>query len=119
MSAESPTRAVLTQDGRVLIEQPDGSYRVARGRTDWDRVRAMTEEEVEAAAASDADAPPLDEAFWRTARVVFPQQTRKRHTGLRIDEDVLAWFRAQGRGYQTRMNAVLRAYVAAQKREGR
>jgi uncharacterized protein (DUF4415 family) len=39
--------------------------------------------------------------------------------GLRIDEDVLAWFRAQGPGYQTRMNAVLRAYVDAQKRGGR
>ena len=38
---------------------------------------------------------------------------------MRIDEDVLAWFRAQGPGYQTRMNAVLRAYVEAHKREGR
>jgi uncharacterized protein (DUF4415 family) len=119
MSTESLTRAVLTQDGRVLIEQPDGSYRPARPRTDWDRVRAMPEAEIEAAAASDLDALPLDEAFWHTARVAFPPQVRKKHTGLRIDEDVLAWFRAQGPGYQTRMNAVLRAYVEAQKREGR
>jgi uncharacterized protein (DUF4415 family) len=119
MSAENLTRAVLTQDGRVLIEQPDGSYRPARRRTDWDRVRAMTDEEVEAAAASNPDAPLLDEAFWRSARVVFPRQVRKRHTGMRIDEDVLAWFRAQGRGYQTRMNAVLRAYFEARRREGR
>jgi uncharacterized protein (DUF4415 family) len=119
MSAENPTRAVLTQDGHVLIEQPDGSYRPGRGSTDWDRVKAMTDEEVEAAAAADPDAPPLDEAFWQQARVVFPQQIRKKHTGLRIHEDVLAWFRAQGRGYQTRMNAVLRAYVDAQKRAGR
>ena len=47
MNAEKLTRAVLTQDGRVLIEQPDGSYRPARGRTDWDRVRAMTDAEIE------------------------------------------------------------------------
>jgi hypothetical protein len=39
MSAENLTRAVLTQDGRVLIEHPDGSYRPAPSRTDWDRVR--------------------------------------------------------------------------------
>jgi uncharacterized protein (DUF4415 family) len=75
----------------------------------------MTEEDVEAAAASDADAPPLDETFWRKTRVVFPRQVRKKHTGLRLDEDVLAWFRAQGPGYQTRINAVLRAYVEGHK----
>jgi uncharacterized protein (DUF4415 family) len=119
MSRENLTRAVLTQDGRVLIEQADGSYRPAQSRTDWNRVRAMTDEEIEAAAASDPDAPPLDEAFWQEARVVFPGPIRKKHTGLRIDEDVLAWFRAQGPGYQTRMNAVLRAYVQAQKRGDR
>jgi uncharacterized protein (DUF4415 family) len=119
MSAENLTRAVLTQDGRVLIEHPDGSYRPAPSRTDWDRVRAMSDYEIEAAAAAGPDAPPLDEAFWREARVVFPRPVRKKHTGLRIDEDVLAWFRAHGPGYQTRMNAVLRAYVQAQKRGGR
>ena len=96
MSAENLTRAVLTQDGRVLIEQPDGSYRPAESRTDWDRIRAMPDEEIDAAAAADPAAPPLDEAFWREARVVFPRPVRKKHTGLRIDEDVLAWFRAQG-----------------------
>ena len=119
MSVENLTRAVLTQDGRVLIEQPDGSYRPTGSRTDWDRVRAMTEEEIEAAAVSDPDAPPLDEAFWQATRVVLPRTVRKKHTGLRIDEDVLAWFRAQGPGYQTRMNAVLRAYVEAHRRGGR
>jgi uncharacterized protein (DUF4415 family) len=116
MSGENLTRAVLTQDGRVLIEQPDGSYRPAASRTDWNRVRAMRDDEIEAASASDPDAPPLDETFWREARVVFPRPVRKKHTGLRIDEDVLAWFRAHGPRYQTRMNAVLRAYVEAQKR---
>jgi hypothetical protein len=70
MSGESMTRAILAQDGRVLVEQPDGSYRPTESKTDWDRVRAMTEEEIEAAAKADLDAPPLDEEFWRTARIV-------------------------------------------------
>jgi uncharacterized protein (DUF4415 family) len=73
----------------------------------------------EAAATGDPDAPLLDETFWREARVVFPGPVRKKHTGLRIDEDLLAWFRTHDPGYQTRMNAVLRAYVEAQKRGGR
>jgi uncharacterized protein (DUF4415 family) len=115
MKKDDVTRAVLTQEGRVLIEQPDGRYRPAESRTDWDRFRAMPEEEVEAAAISDSDAPPLDETFWRKARVVFPRQVRKEQTGLRIDEDVLAWFRARGPGYQSRINAVLRAYDEAHK----
>ena len=119
MSAEDLTRAVLTQDGRVLIEQPDGSYLPSEPRTDWARVRALSDEELEAAAASDPDALPLDEAFWREARVVRPLAVRKKQTALRIDEDVLAWFRAQGRGYQARMNAVLRAYVGARRRESK
>jgi uncharacterized protein (DUF4415 family) len=119
MSTEDLTRAVVTQDGRVLIEQPDGSYRSPRSRTDWARVRALSDEEVETAAASDPDAAPLEEAFWREARVVQPVAVRKTQTALRIDEDVLAWFRAQGRGYRARMNAVLRAYVEARRREAK
>ena len=67
-----------------------------------------------------ADAPlrEVDESFWRDARVTRP--VGKVHTGLRIDADVLEWFKAQGRGFQTHMNAVLRAYVEAQREtEGR
>ena len=42
-------------------------------QTDWDRVAAMTESEIDAAAASDPDAQPTDEAFWKDAHVVMPQ----------------------------------------------
>jgi uncharacterized protein (DUF4415 family) len=118
MSAESVTRAVLTQDGRVLIEQPDGSYRPARHRTDWNRVRAMTDAEVEAAAASDPMPCPSTRRSGRAPASSSPVRFA-RSTPVCIDEDVLTWFRAQGPGYQTRMNAALRAYVGAHKREGR
>lgn len=84
--------------------------------TDWDRLRRMTDEEVEAAVRSDPDAgPPTDEAFWQDAELVLPPP--KEPISIRVDSDVLDWFRAQGRGYQTRMNAVLRAYVEARRRQ--
>lgn len=66
------------------------------------------------APAADAPEREVDEAFWATARLVEPDR-RKVHTGLRIDADVLDWFKASGRGWQTRMNAVLRSYYEHQQ----
>ena len=66
--------------------------------------------------APDAPEIELDEDFWRNARIVMPKAA-KEAISLRIDQDILAWFRAQGRGYQSRMNAVLRAYVESQRTE--
>ena len=83
-------------------------------QTDWKRVKDMTEAEIEVAAASDEDAQPTDEEFWANAEVVMPQP--KRAISLRVDSDVLEWFKSHGSGYQTRMNAVLRAYMEAQQR---
>jgi uncharacterized protein (DUF4415 family) len=63
------------------------------------------------------DAPvgkPLGEGFWKTARVVHPDGPKERLT-VRFDRDVVRWFKAGGRGYQTRMNAVLRSYFEAQE----
>lgn len=115
MSGETTTRAVLIHGGKVLIEQPDGSYREAKGETDWEQVTALTDAQIEEAARNDPDALPLGEDFWATARVVVPRRIPKRHQGMRLDADVLDWFKAQGPGWQTRMNAVLRSYVQAQK----
>jgi len=58
------------------------------------------------------DIPPLDEDFWKNAKVVTPED-RKRQVTLRLDPDVLNWFKDQGAGYQTRINAVLRSYYEA------
>jgi uncharacterized protein (DUF4415 family) len=62
-----------------------------------------------------ADAPvySLPPDFWENARVVMPPGKSSIH--LRVDTDVLDWFRAQGRGHLTRMNAVLRSFMEAQK----
>ncbi|MFZ0394592.1 MAG: BrnA antitoxin family protein [Terracidiphilus sp.] len=64
-----------------------------------------------------ADAPPaesLGAEFWKSARVVLPPGKTSIH--LRLDSDVVEWFRSRGKGHLTHMNAVLRAYVEAQKR---
>jgi uncharacterized protein (DUF4415 family) len=104
---EMLTRAVLTVDGRVLVEQPDGSYRPAQGETDWAKVDRMSEAELAAVVAADPDDPGNDPQFWDRAHLVFPKKER---VTLRLDADVLNWFRDQGRGYQARINAALRRH---------
>jgi uncharacterized protein (DUF4415 family) len=64
---------------------------------------------------ADAPAHPVDEDFWRDARVVMPRPN-KASVHLRLDADVLEWFREQGRGHLSRMNAVLRSFMEAHKR---
>ena len=76
----------------------------------------MTEEEIAEAALSDPDAQPLDEEFFKYARIVTPPPKKSIH--LRVDVDVLEWFKSEGKGYQTCMNAVLRAYMNAQEKSG-
>ncbi len=63
----------------------------------------------------DAPTYPADEDFWCDARVVMPAPN-KASVHLRLDADVLEWFRAQGRGHLSRMNAVLRSFMEAHKR---
>ena len=90
---------------------PGKSY---SGKTDWTRFDALTDEDIRKAVASDPDAAPiLDAAWFRRAKVVFPEP--KKATSIRLDGDVIGWFQRQGKGYQTRINAVLRAYVEAHR----
>jgi len=56
-----------------------------------------------------SDIPELDTSFWEKAELVKP--LTKQAISLRIDSDVLDWFKSQGKGYQSLMNAVLRSYV--------
>ena len=58
-----------------------------------------------------SDIPELDDAFFERAELRLPA---KQPVTLRIDEDVLAWFKAQGKGYQTRINKLLRQYMGSQ-----
>ena len=84
-----------------------------KGKTDWKRVESESARTLERAIARDPDAD-LPAADWTSARLVMPQPKQSIH--LRLDPDLLDWYRQQGRGYLTRMNAVLRAYMDAHRR---
>ena len=80
------------------------------GQTDYAYLDTMTEEELEAS----IDREEEGEIDWSTIQVGIPGP--KQQLTVRFDRDVIEWFKAQGAGYQTRMNAVLRSYVDAQKK---
>jgi uncharacterized protein (DUF4415 family) len=61
--------------------------------------------------------PELDEAWFKSAQVRMPEN--KERLTVRFDKDIVEFFQEQGKGYQTRMNAVLRAYVNAHRKDGR
>lgn len=86
--------------------------------TDGSRADAMTDEELTANALSDPDNPPLPDDFFEKAKRVRLEDLlpeAKERVCIRLDRDVLAWFRGQQKkGYQTAINAVLRAFVESQ-----
>ena len=81
--------------------------------TDWKAFDALTDEDIERAVAEDPDTWIPTEEEWAKAKIVWPPG--KEPITIRIDKDILQWFRKRGRGYQSKINAVLRAYIEAQK----
>lgn len=77
-----------------------------KSRTDWARVKAMQDEDIDY-----TDSPELDQEWFDNAVWGIPT---KEIITIRIDRDVLAWFKNSGPRYQTRINALLRAYMDAQ-----
>jgi uncharacterized protein (DUF4415 family) len=78
-----------------------------RSRTDWKRIDAMRDEDIDY-----SDIPKLGPDFFKNA-IIWPGP--KKQITLRVDPDVLTFFRKHGRGYQTTMNAVLRKYMEGRK----
>ena len=76
--------------------------------TDWKRLERMTDAEIDV-----SDIPPLDGSFFKNATVRMPRP--KKAVSLRLDSDLLDWFKEQGKGYQTKINAILRVYMQAMK----
>ena len=77
-------------------------------------LREMSDEEVERRAAKDPDAGAIPPGFWDNATVWTPPN--KQQITLRLDPDVIGWFKRTGKGYQSRMGAVLRSYVEAKRK---
>jgi len=97
---------------RYTAKQLDAMTARGEDRTDWAKADAMSQEEVERLA--DEEEGPLPEGWEKTVILGLPPG--KDAVKLRIDRDVLAWFRGTGKGYQTRINNVLRAFVKARQR---
>ena len=86
---------------------------LTQGKSDYRRLRRMTDREIAKAAKRDKDAAPLD-IDWSGAEVVIPKA--KRAISIRLDGDIVEFFKRTGPGYQTKINAVLRAYVQHERR---
>ena len=84
--------------------------------TDWEHLRKMSDRDSQRNAAADRDNPPANASWLDGGQLVEP--IRKRAISLRLDQDVIDWFRETGPRYQSRMNAVLRTFVEHQRRNG-
>ncbi len=96
---------------RYTSEQLMEMRRRGESRTDWKRVNAMKDKDI----VIDDDEPEPTAEQWAKA-IVTDRRPPKKNITLRIDPDIIDWFKARGKGYQTRMNAVLRGYISLQRK---
>ena len=101
----------MSGDSITRISAQEALRRIERGEslTDWQRVRALSEAEIEAAAAADPDWQEVDPDWVAKAEPVG--SVKRRRLILTLDADVVDWFRARDRHYRARMSAILRAYM--------
>jgi uncharacterized protein (DUF4415 family) len=101
----------MSKENIVTTSLKEARERIRRHgtRTDWARVDAMTDEEIEAQMRDDPDWADFMDIDWSKATIVYPQP--KNAVSIRLDSDVLDFFKASGKGYQTRINAVLRHFM--------
>lgn len=83
-------------------------------RTDFSKVDTISDDELERLVAEDEDERGLN-ADWTQAKLVLPQPKQSVH--LRLDQEIIAFFKAEGKGHITRMQAVLKAYVDAHRQQ--
>jgi uncharacterized protein (DUF4415 family) len=112
--AKARVRAVLV-DRKPYQKKADGSLVPLKGKTDWKRLDRQTSVQTEAIAANDRDGGPMSDEEWAKAEVIHPQKVP---VGLKLDNDVLGWFKSQGKGYQTRINTILRRYYETHRKAG-
>jgi uncharacterized protein (DUF4415 family) len=99
------------KDGMVRLSIKD-IRRLPTQDTDWSAVDALTDEDIRRAVADDPDAAPVD-MDWSKAKMV--RLLPKIPMSIRVDPDIYDFFKSMGKGYQTRMNAVLKAFMEHEK----
>lgn len=116
--AEERIETFLGRDekGRAIILTADGHIIHREDQTDWARVKALTEEDIKAAMADDPDWAGFEEIDWSTIEV--KPFRAKQPISIRLDPDVLEFFKTEGPGYQGRINMVLRHYMQSKKKAG-
>ena len=102
----------VRKDSRTIVITREEAMKAAPGRTDFAYFATLTDEDIVRSVANDPDAAPVD-IDWSKGVMVYP--AGKIPLSIRIDPDVLAFFKSAGRGYQTRINAVLRSYMEHEK----
>ena len=82
-----------------------------KSKTDWKKFDKLSDNQIDI-----SEIPELDKEWFRNVKIVLPE--KKKAISLRVDKDVLEWFKSKskGKGYQTFMNAVLKAFVEAKKK---
>jgi len=111
MKEDIVTLIASLPDGTHIVEHADGQLERRKSLTDWERLRHMTDAEIEASIKYDPDWS--DDWNWSEAVLVVPP--KKKAISIRVDEDVLDYFKNEGAGYQRRINAVLRSYMEQKK----
>jgi uncharacterized protein (DUF4415 family) len=82
----------------------------SKSKTDWNKLHKKDDSDIDY-----RDIPATDADFWANAEVSIPKH--KVHISVRFDEDVVDFFKEQGKGYQSRMNAVLRTYMKTHRKK--
>ncbi|GBD87243.1 hypothetical protein BMS3Abin03_01170 [bacterium BMS3Abin03] len=84
---------------------------LTKSKTNWKKFDELSDKQIDT-----SEIPELDKEWFKNAKIVMPE--KKKAISLRVDKDVLEWFKSKskGKGYQTFMNAVLKAFVEAQKK---
>jgi uncharacterized protein (DUF4415 family) len=99
--------------GKRIVKVSVAAARRMNDKTDLRRLQRMTDKDIVTAAKGDPDAAILPRALWKDALLTPPRG--KRQVTLRLDAEVLDFFKQGGRGYQTKINRVLKAFIAAQQ----
>lgn len=98
---------------RYTVDELRKLAKQGESRTDIARIQAMSDQDVEHAVANDADWAGVPGNWYERAEAISPRT--KVPVSIRLDADLVEHFRSTGRGWQTRINAVLRAYADAKK----